>query len=203
MITRSLCIIFVGPWFIAISLQLRWIWSGLMIVCTGPFQSALYRVLAFMLDGSVGLWLVFGFLHFLFLSWYSVDFFYPTIGIHQGYPLSPYLFICCADILFQVFQVVASSSGLDPYTLVLGAQLSSYLMFADDYFLQVGHPSEIQWPFLRFLRRTIGPLGGGWTSLSLLSYSTQRLRSSLGMPSNKGESGGKGGGLVLLGCSYL
>lgn len=67
-------------------------------------------------------------------------FFWYTIEIHQYYPPSPYLFICCADMLSQALQAAASGSGFDPYAPVLGVQPIYHLLFID-YCLLMGWAS--------------------------------------------------------------
>lgn len=63
------------------------------------------------------------------------DFFSSIIDILQGYPLSHYLFIYYADVLFWILWVAASSSGLDPYMSASGAQPIFQLLFIDDCLL--------------------------------------------------------------------
>ncbi|XP_038972705.1 uncharacterized protein LOC120104884 [Phoenix dactylifera] len=62
-------------------------------------------------------------------------FFESTMGLRQGCPLSPYLFILCADILSRDLQRVCARRELEAYVPALGASPLSHLLFADDCLL--------------------------------------------------------------------
>ena len=68
------------------------------------------------------------------------DFFYLTSGLHQGCPLSPYLFILCADALSCTLWMVVQRAELEPYWPASRSQPLSHLLFADDCLL-LGHTS--------------------------------------------------------------
>lgn len=63
------------------------------------------------------------------------NFFQSAIKIRRGCLLSPYPFICCADILSRVLWGAASGSDLDPYVPTPGAQPIFHLLFANDCLL--------------------------------------------------------------------
>ncbi|XP_038980099.1 uncharacterized protein LOC120110150 [Phoenix dactylifera] len=62
-------------------------------------------------------------------------YFESSIGLRQGCPLSPYLFIICADILSRSLQRVCASRELEAYTPATGARPITHLLFADDCLL--------------------------------------------------------------------
>lgn len=64
-----------------------------------------------------------------------LDFFFSSMGIHQGYPLSPYIFIYCADILYRALFVATSSSALVPYRPASNALSIFHLLFVDNCLL--------------------------------------------------------------------
>lgn len=73
-------------------------------------------------------------------------FFFSTVEIHQGYPLSPYFFICHVDIFFHALHVAARSFILDhdPYKLASGAMLIFYCYLQIFIYLWAGYLFEIQ-----------------------------------------------------------
>uniref|UniRef100_A0A803NVH0 Reverse transcriptase domain-containing protein n=1 Tax=Cannabis sativa TaxID=3483 RepID=A0A803NVH0_CANSA len=56
----------------------------------------------------------------------------PTRGIRQGDPLSPYLFIICAEGLSRLFQFEERNGNLSGMCVARGAPAISHLFFADD-----------------------------------------------------------------------
>lgn len=60
------------------------------------------------------------------------EFFQPQRGIRQGCPLSPYLFILCAEGFHYLIQNVVASGSLQGVTIGRGCSSISHLFFADD-----------------------------------------------------------------------
>ena len=56
-------------------------------------------------------------------------------GIQQGYPLSPYLFILCSEILSRLIQKAEDNGDINSIKIARNAPGISHLMFADDIFL--------------------------------------------------------------------
>lgn len=56
----------------------------------------------------------------------------PSRGIRQGDPLSPFIFILCAEILANTFRVAAEERKLTGLQIAPGAPSLSHLLFADD-----------------------------------------------------------------------
>jgi len=58
--------------------------------------------------------------------------FYPNRGLRQGDPLSPYLFIICAEVFSTLINRVASSSAIHRLKVAHHVPSISHLFFADD-----------------------------------------------------------------------
>lgn len=56
----------------------------------------------------------------------------PTRGLRQGDPLSPYLFILCAEGLSYLLAWCVQNKSLSTCSVVRGAPGISHLFFADD-----------------------------------------------------------------------
>jgi len=59
----------------------------------------------------------------------------PDRGLRQGDPLSPYLFILCAEGLSALFRKAQRCGDLHPISICNNAPTISHLLFADDCFL--------------------------------------------------------------------
>ncbi|XP_012853800.1 PREDICTED: uncharacterized protein LOC105973324 [Erythranthe guttata] len=59
----------------------------------------------------------------------------PSRGLRQGDPLSPYLFICCADVLIALIQRAVERDDLSGVKIAPAAPIISNLCFADDTLL--------------------------------------------------------------------
>lgn len=73
----------------------------------------------------------------------SMESFHLIIGHCQGYPLSPYLFIFCADVISHALRVVIWGSELEPYWSILEVRTLPHLLFIGDAHLLVGPLSKI------------------------------------------------------------
>lgn len=58
--------------------------------------------------------------------------FLPTRGIRQVNPLSPYLYILCADVLSSMMDQAFSEHNIQPLCISVGGPPVSHLLFADD-----------------------------------------------------------------------
>ena len=58
----------------------------------------------------------------------------PKRGLRQGDPLSPYLFILCAEVLVSLLKNAEARGLLHGCKVSLGAPTISHLLFADDSF---------------------------------------------------------------------
>ncbi|KAG7597660.1 Reverse transcriptase domain [Arabidopsis suecica] len=56
----------------------------------------------------------------------------PTRGIRQGDPLSPYLFLFCAEVLSQLLQKAESNNHIHGMKITSSCPSISHLLFADD-----------------------------------------------------------------------
>ncbi|KAL9151827.1 hypothetical protein ABFS82_11G077500 [Erythranthe guttata] len=65
----------------------------------------------------------------------------PTRGIRQGDPISPYLFICCAEILISMIHQACNRGELHGVKITPSAPVVSNLCFADDTFV-FSHATE-------------------------------------------------------------
>jgi len=65
----------------------------------------------------------------------ALELIYPSRGIRQGDPLSPYLFILCMNFLGQLIKEKCSAKLWRPIKVSQRAPLVSHLMFADDLIL--------------------------------------------------------------------
>ncbi|XP_008788907.2 uncharacterized protein LOC103706552 [Phoenix dactylifera] len=78
-------------------------------------------------------------------------FFESSIGLRQGCPLSPYLFIICADVLSRSLQRACASRELEAYVPATGAHPLTHLLFADDCLLMARARTSVA----RVLRRVV------------------------------------------------
>lgn len=61
--------------------------------------------------------------------------FKPQRGLHQGYLISPYLFIVCAEGFSVILNEVETSKRIKVVQVAKGAPLINHLFFADDSLL--------------------------------------------------------------------
>jgi hypothetical protein len=61
--------------------------------------------------------------------------FYPTRGLRQGDPLSPYLFILCANVFSNLINKAQQEKTIHGVKIAHGAPEISHLLFADDSLL--------------------------------------------------------------------
>ena len=66
--------------------------------------------------------------------------FRPSRGIHQGYPLSPFLFILMAEGLSHLIAAQVESGAIRGVKVHEGAPSQTHQQFVDDTML-MGHPS--------------------------------------------------------------
>ena len=60
---------------------------------------------------------------------------HPSRGIHQGDPLSPYLFLLCAEDFTALLAKVEQDGRITGVSIYKGALRVTNLLFADDYLL--------------------------------------------------------------------
>ena len=73
----------------------------------------------------------------------ALDAFYPSRGIRQGDPLSPYLFILCMEYLGNLIEEKCSKDSWCPLKASWGNLSISHLFFADDLILFAKVDNEI------------------------------------------------------------
>ncbi|XP_073112086.1 uncharacterized mitochondrial protein AtMg01250-like [Elaeis guineensis] len=64
-----------------------------------------------------------------------MEFFLFSVGLHQDYSLSHYLFILCVDALSWALRAATQGLVPEPYWSAPNAQSLSHLLFTDDYLL--------------------------------------------------------------------
>lgn len=72
--------------------------------------------------------------------------FHPTRGLRQGDPLSPYLFIICAESFSSLINRVANNGVWQGVQMGQNAPMVSYSFFVDDCFLFIkdtDHSAEV------------------------------------------------------------
>lgn len=70
--------------------------------------------------------------------------FKPSAGLHQGDPLSQFLFILCQDVLARAWEHLIVSNVVQPVTLSRKGPQVPQLLFADDaFFFHAGQRSEL------------------------------------------------------------
>lgn len=65
----------------------------------------------------------------------STDIFFPSRGVRQGDPISPYIFVLCIEWLSQLISLAAESNTWKPIRLNRNGPPLSHLCFADDLIL--------------------------------------------------------------------
>ena len=71
----------------------------------------------------------------ILLNGARLDQFFPSRGIRQGDPLSPYIFIICMEFLGHLIEAKCSSKSWNPVKSARGGLAFSHLFFADDLVL--------------------------------------------------------------------
>lgn len=70
--------------------------------------------------------------HAVIINGEPSDFFKPGRGLRQGDPISPYLFIICAEVFSHLIQMEVNRGSLQGIRVCRGAPVVSHLLFADD-----------------------------------------------------------------------
>ncbi|KAF5475546.1 hypothetical protein F2P56_007344 [Juglans regia] len=78
------------------------------------------------------------------------DYFKPTRGIRQGDPLSPYLFILCAEVLSSLLNHAENSRAISGVPIARGRIHINHLLFADDILL-FSKANSLEWSRLLFV----------------------------------------------------
>jgi len=71
----------------------------------------------------------------IFINGTPVDPFYPTRGIRQGDPLSPYIFILCVEVLSGLISKSQHEGLIHGVSIATNALAISHLLYADDSLL--------------------------------------------------------------------
>lgn len=120
----------------------------------------------------------------ILLSGWEHGFFRPERGIHQGDPISPFLFIMCAEALLSVLDNAESKGRLHGIQLAVGGPSVHHLLFADDRLLlcQANLMESVE--VLRCLNSMAMHLANRLTHLNLRSSLVKELRRVLKLISN-------------------
>ena len=78
----------------------------------------------------------------MLLNGHKLEAFKPMRGIHQGDPISPYLFLLAADGLSCLLNSSVQSSSLMGIRVAPSSPIVSHLLFADDSLLLVKENRE-------------------------------------------------------------
>lgn len=62
-------------------------------------------------------------------------YFSPSRGVHQGDPISPYIFVLCIERLSQLIFILVDQKKWQPIRLNINGPHLSHLRFADDLIL--------------------------------------------------------------------
>ena len=65
-------------------------------------------------------------------QWESKRTYYTNQGVHQGDPLSPYLFLLCAEGLLALIKKSVAAGNMEGIAICKGGPKLSHLFFADD-----------------------------------------------------------------------